>query len=78
MFVLDDHLVPALVLLGGALQSVLGLVGRGVDVLDGQAGALEEPLCVRARVGVIRDGHDEGLASISHQVLIGGFDLRNS
>lgn len=78
MFVLDDDLVSTLVFLGRALHSVLGLVCRCVDVLDGQARTLVEPLGVSTRVGVIRDGHDEGLAGISHQVLIGGFDLWNS
>ena len=78
VFVLDDNLVSSLVLLGGTLQTVLGLVGGGVDVLYRQAGSLKEPVGIGAGVGIVRDHHDEGLASICHQILIRGLDLRNS
>lgn len=75
MLVLDDHFVSAAVLLGWALQAVLGLVGGGVDVLDGQNGALEEPFSVGAGVSIVGHAHDERFPSICYQILVGGFDF---
>lgn len=78
MLVLDHHLILAPVLLAGALQAEFGFVGGGVDVLDGQSGASEEPLGIGTRVGVIGYAHEEGLTGVRDQILIGGFDLWNS
>lgn len=77
MLVPDHHLVLALVLFAGALQPVVSLINRGVGVLHRQAGVSKEPLGLSARVGIVGDVHDEGLPSVCHQFLVGGFDLRN-
>lgn len=78
MLVLDDHLVSSLVLLAGALEAVFGFVNRGINVLDRQTGPFKGPLRISTRVSIIGHAHDEGFASICHQVLVCSFDLWNS
>lgn len=77
MLVPDHHLVLALVLFAGALQSVPSPIRRCVGVLHRQAGVTEEPLGLSARVGIIGNVHGEGLPSVCHQFLVGCFDLGN-
>lgn len=66
MLVPDHHFVLALVFFAGALQPVLSLIHRRVDVLHRQAAVSKEPLGLSARVGIIGYAHDEGLPSICH------------
>lgn len=73
----DHHLVLALILFAGALQPVLALINRCVNVLHRQAGVSKKPLGLSARVGIVGYVHDEGLPSVCHQFLVCGFDLRN-
>lgn len=78
VFVLDHNLITTLVGLLGVFQSVVSLLCRGINVLEWQAGVIEEPLSLSTWIGMIRDSHNERLSSICHQVLVSSLDLWHS
>lgn len=78
VFVLDDDLVAALVGLRGVLQSVLGAIGRRVDVVSGETQVVVQPVGLGLWVGAVGDGHDDGLPGVRDVALVCGLYLRHS
>lgn len=78
MFVLNCDLVTTLVCLPGIFQSVISSFCRGVNILEWQAGAIEDPFSLSTGIGSVGDRHDERLSSVSHQVLISSLDFWHS